>query len=114
MEGFAKIGQTGEFREGRPKNISVEGRDVVVVRVAGTVHAFENNCPHQHSSLLHQGLVEECSITCPMHGWTFDIGSGRSTSGSGSLKKRAVSVVDDWVWVQSKEVSQDFPLFDGK
>lgn len=114
MEGFVRIGRKGDFLDGRPKNVSLEDGEVVVVNVAEMLHAFDNNCPHQHFSLLHQGAVEDCSITCPMHGWTFNLDSGRSTSGNGNLKKRAVRIVDGWVWVKSEAMGQNFSLFDGK
>jgi len=112
VEGFFNVGPMDDLGERRAKNIPLADGDVVVVRVANTVHAFENNCPHQHFSLLHQGFIDRCSITCPMHGWTFDLASGTSTNGSGSLKKRMVKVVEGRVWIQAKQADRGFALFD--
>lgn len=112
MEGFSKVGRVEDLGERKPKNVLLEDEEVVVVRIAEVVHAFDNNCPHQHFSLLHQGLVEECSITCPMHGWTFDLESGKSTNASGVLKKRKVRIVDGWIWVQTALENREYSLFE--
>ena len=112
MDGFTKIGKISEFPESRPKNLSNGGIEVVVVKVEETVYAFENNCPHQHFSLLHQGSLEDCSITCPMHGWTFDLKSGNSTNGNGRLRRFDVKVSDGWIWIESLKNEQKYSLFD--
>jgi nitrite reductase/ring-hydroxylating ferredoxin subunit len=112
MQGFTKIGSLGDFKDRRPRDVAVNGLNVVVVHVDGDVFAFENSCPHQHFSLLHQGSIEGCTITCPMHGWTFDMKSGSSTNGNGRLRKVQVKCVDDSVWIGSTESDQSFPLFD--
>jgi len=113
VEGFTRIGRTEDFRDRKPKNVSFEGIDFVVVKVGGGIFAFENNCPHQHFSMLHQGLMEGCSITCPMHGWTFDLTSGKSTNGDGHLERVEVRISDGWVWLGSKNNEKTYSLFDG-
>ncbi len=112
MEGFTKIGPLGDFKNRRPRSIAVNGLDVVVVQVDGDVLAFENSCPHQHFSLLHQGTIEGCNMTCPVHGWTFDMISGNATNGNGKLKKVPVKCAEGSVWIGSTEALQSFPLFD--
>lgn len=112
MEGFTNVGRTTDLGERRPAGFSLEGTAIVVVRVGDSVFAFENNCPHQHFSLLHQGTVDECAITCPMHGWTFDMETGKATNGNGSLRKRAVRIVEGWLWVETDGQQQELKLFD--
>jgi nitrite reductase/ring-hydroxylating ferredoxin subunit len=112
MEGFTKIGRADDFAERKPTNLSLGGLEVVVVKVDDAIYAFENNCPHQHFSLLHQGFIENCSITCPMHGWTFDLNSGSSTNGNGKLRKFDVKISGGWVWIGSEKSGQKYSLFD--
>jgi nitrite reductase/ring-hydroxylating ferredoxin subunit len=45
-------------------------------------------------------------ITCPMHGWTFDLASGKATIGGGRLKRYAVKVVGNDILI---EVPNDEP-----
>ncbi len=112
MDGFTKVGRVEDFVNRRPKSLVLDDKDIVVLNLEGTIHAFENSCPHQHFSLLHQGVVGGCTITCPMHGWTFDVGSGHSTNGSGKLRKFETKVLDDRVWIRRGEENQEYSLFD--
>ncbi len=92
----------------------VEGSRLVVVKTEGEVFAFENSCPHQHFSLLHQGTLDGCTITCPMHGWTFDMKTGMSTNGNGKLQKAVVKVEDGVVWLKAGEPGPSFAMFDSE
>jgi nitrite reductase/ring-hydroxylating ferredoxin subunit len=112
MEGFQKIGSLAEFPDRRPKNVVVEGFQVVVMKVDESVVAFDNNCPHQHLSLLHQGTVEGCSITCPMHGWSFDVKSGRSINGNGMLRMFEVKTAEGSVWIGGLKNDRSFTQSD--
>lgn len=112
LDGFTKIGPLDDFRDRQPKNVTAGGLSIVVVKTEGAIHAFENNCPHQHFSMLHQGTIEGCSITCPMHGWTFDLKSGNSKNGSGKLRKLEVRTADNLVWVGNGPGDGRFTLFD--
>lgn len=112
MDGFTNIGRVDDFCDQQPKNVSAGGLSIVVVKTEGAIHAFENNCPHQHFSMLHQGTIDGCSITCPMHGWTFDLKSGHSTNGSGRLRKLEVRAVDNVIWVGNGTGNRRFTLFE--
>ena len=48
---------------------------VVVCRVAGRLHAVENNCSHRDSPLA-QGRLRGFLLTCPEHGAQFDVRDG--------------------------------------
>lgn len=72
---------------------SVQRREIAVVRTAAEIFAVRNLCPHQ-AGPLGSGLVmakivassvgenidvegDGVMITCPWHGWEFDLSSGR-------------------------------------
>ena len=112
MEGFTRVGRLDDFAYQRPKSLSVNGVDVVLLKLDDSVYAFENNCPHQHFSVLHQGTLEGCRLTCPMHGWTFDVQTGKATNGNGKLKMFDAVIEDDGVWVAAKSDEATFSLFD--
>jgi nitrite reductase (NADH) small subunit len=63
-----------------PPGVSIErvadGRMVAIANVAGTLHAIDGLCPHQGGPL---GTGELCgaTLTCPWHGWQFDVTTGR-------------------------------------
>jgi len=99
MKGFSSVADAEELSLRRMKRVVVDGRDIALFSENGRIFAVQNDCPHQHFSMLHEGELKDCRITCPMHGWTFDLQTGRATNGSGRLKRYAVKVADGSVWV---------------
>lgn len=67
---------------------------VLVLQYRGQFHAFDHQCPHQSYPLsrgsLHDiedfGIILSAGITCPRHGWDFDIFTGESSRGAYQLK----------------------------
>lgn len=93
----------------RPKLIHLFDRKIVLYRDSnGTIHGFDNICPHRGASLA-QGKVEGNCLVCPYHGWHFD-GDGKcvkipaNTEGA-TIPKRAIAKTypvcdkDGWVWL---------------
>lgn len=111
MDSFIKLAPLAEITRLRPKRVSVGQAEVVLFNVEGRIHAVENNCPHQHFSRLHEGTLEGCTLTCPMHGWSFDLRTGKPVNGGGALKIYEVQVRDGNVWVELPETDRAFPMF---
>jgi nitrite reductase/ring-hydroxylating ferredoxin subunit len=86
IEGFEQIAKLDEAVPERSKRIIVEGREIVFFRTGAEIFAVENLCPHQHYSVFHQSILNEYTITCPMHGWGFDVRTGKNITGNGQLK----------------------------
>ncbi len=112
MEGFTRVGRVADFSPFRLKSLSVNGLDVVLLVAGSAMYAFENNCPHQHFSVLHQGTLDGCTLTCPMHGWTFDLKTGKATNGNGRLRVFETVIEEDAVWVAANPSDSKFSLFD--
>ncbi|KAI8959951.1 hypothetical protein F5Y11DRAFT_349979 [Daldinia sp. FL1419] len=59
---------------------------VLVFKYKGKVHAINNRCPHSSYPLSEGvpfdiedfGIALSAGITCPKHGWSFDLFSGRA------------------------------------
>ena len=100
MQGFVRVAKKTELFASRGLSVRVDGEDVAVFQVGADVFAVRNVCPHQHFSLLHQGEIKGFALTCPMHGWTFDLRTGKAIIGGGNLRQYAVKVVGDEVWVE--------------
>jgi 3-phenylpropionate/trans-cinnamate dioxygenase ferredoxin component len=103
MIGFEKVAQTHEITPARPKRIIIGTVECVLFRVGDEIFALENLCPHQRYSVFHQGIVEQFTITCPMHGWSFDLRTGNAVTGSGRLKIFEVCVDKNDVWVKTPD-----------
>lgn len=50
--------------------------DVLVAWVDGEVFAIEDACNHAGASLA-EGWLEDKCVVCPMHGYVFELGSGK-------------------------------------
>ena len=50
--------------------------DVLVAWVEGEVFAIEDACNHAGASLA-EGWIEDQCVACPMHGYVFDLRSGK-------------------------------------
>lgn len=42
------------------------------------VFALDDRCPHKGGPLS-EGIVHGTSVTCPLHGWVFDLATGLAT-----------------------------------
>jgi nitrite reductase/ring-hydroxylating ferredoxin subunit len=56
--------------------VVVEGRIVALYNVDGDVYALDGVCPHQGGP-LGKGRLEGTVVTCPWHGWQFDVRDGQ-------------------------------------
>ena len=50
--------------------------DVLVAWVDGQVFAIEDACNHAGASLV-EGWLEDKCVVCPMHGYVFDLATGK-------------------------------------
>jgi len=88
-----------ELRPGERRRYYAEGENIILCSVDGTVAAFRNRCPHQRVELLHEGSFTDGVLTCPMHGWAFDVRTGRSLNASGQLTRFPAEVRNGRVFV---------------
>ncbi len=54
----------------------VGDRVVALFNVDGNIHALDGVCPHQGGP-LGQGELSGSVVTCPWHGWQFDVRDGQ-------------------------------------
>jgi len=75
--------------------------DISVFRNADDeVFALHDRCPHEGGPLS-QGIVHGRSVTCPLHNWKVDLGSGEAIApDSGCARSFAVKVESGEVFLQ--------------
>ncbi len=72
---------------------------VIVTRVGGELVACPGVCPHEDVALA-DGDLEGATITCPGHGYKFDLHTGRCRHDPGlELRRYPITIVGDEVWV---------------
>jgi nitrite reductase/ring-hydroxylating ferredoxin subunit len=67
--------KSDDVRDGAVFAASLQGTNVGLTRVNGTVQAFVNKCPHLGLKLT-KGKITAGAITCPFHGSSFDLTTG--------------------------------------
>ena len=55
----------------------IEGLPIALANVGGTVYAFSDTCRHQGGPLS-AGVLRDETVTCPWHGWTYHIRTGKA------------------------------------
>ena len=79
--------------------VVAEEQIFAIFNVEGTLRALDGVCPHQGGP-LGEGRLEGCRVTCPWHGWQFDVETGAHLlSQSVRQPMFAVRVVEGWIEV---------------
>ncbi len=73
---WVRVAGVEEIPPGTGKELAAAGRVVALFNVEGTFHALDGVCPHAGGP-LGEGVLDGCVVTCPWHGWQFDVTSGR-------------------------------------
>lgn len=77
MAEFVKVASKRDVPPGTGVVTKVEGREIALFNVDGKFHALDNTCPHMGGP-LGEGCLEQSVVTCPWHGWQFDVRTGVS------------------------------------
>jgi nitrite reductase (NADH) small subunit/3-phenylpropionate/trans-cinnamate dioxygenase ferredoxin subunit len=74
--GFVRAAKTSDVPAGTIREFQVEGTPVALANVDGQFHAINNICIHRGGP-LGDGPLEGSIVTCPWHGWQYDVRTGR-------------------------------------
>lgn len=80
--GWTRVAGPGELSPGETLEVQLGTRSVAVFHTGEKVFAIDNFCPHKHGPLGH-GPVQGGVVTCPLHGWRFQLETGISVSHPG-------------------------------
>lgn len=73
---FARAAKVAEVPSGTIHQFQVEGKAVALANVAGNFYAINDVCVHRGGP-LGEGELEGKVVTCPWHGWQYDVTSGK-------------------------------------
>jgi 3-phenylpropionate/trans-cinnamate dioxygenase ferredoxin component len=69
------IDKTSNLTEGKLKNITLGGKEILVINQGGRYFAIRNICSHAGAE-LHKGSLKNNEITCPWHGAKWNVETG--------------------------------------
>ena len=73
---FVRAAKLPELPVGTVHEIQVAGKAVALANVAGKLFAINNTCLHRGGP-LGQGSLQDRIVTCPWHGWEYDVTTGK-------------------------------------
>ena len=84
MGRFIRAAAVADIPVGEGRVAEVDGRQVALFSVDGKICAIDNVCAHRGGP-LGEGMVAGTVVTCPWHGWQFDVTTGVSPAGGGAV-----------------------------
>lgn len=78
MARLVKVAETNDLMDGSGKVVKVDGRSIAIFRVKEQYYALANACIHRGGP-LGEGSLSGSMVTCPWHGWKFDVRTGAFT-----------------------------------
>ncbi len=101
MARWVEVGPASDFVTQTRQTVRVENRALVIFHIGDEWHAIENSCPHAGLP-LDEGELNGSVLTCPYHGYTFNLATGCNVDdpSDAGVKCFAVKVEEEKVWVE--------------
>ena len=102
------VAKIGEFTDGQMKQVSAEGKEILLSRVNGAFYAVGAHCTHYGAPLV-EGVLSGERIVCPWHHACFDITTGdlQEPPAFDALPRYQVKVENDQVIVRVPDDASD-------
>ena len=77
MTRLVDVGALGDVVPGTMLRVQVDGTDILLVNLEGSVRAMQGICSHEYFE-LDQGFLTGDSLTCALHLSRFDLDTGQA------------------------------------
>lgn len=97
---LVEVCRVEDIWDGELEAVRVRDRAVLLVKLAGQIHAYDGRCPHQGTALAEGELVGSV-LTCQAHHWQFDAISGSGINPrKACLERLHLEIIDGKVWIE--------------
>ncbi|TAL70753.1 MAG: hypothetical protein EPN82_01275 [Bacteroidetes bacterium] len=62
-------------------------KQLAVFRRDGQLYCLSNICPHRHQDKIFDGIIRDMKVSCPEHGWTYELATGKNVNPLQGLRK---------------------------
>ncbi|MBI2671098.1 non-heme iron oxygenase ferredoxin subunit [Candidatus Woesearchaeota archaeon] len=73
---FIEVAKLKDLEPGQAKHVKANNQEIAIFNVDGNIYATTNICLHVGGP-LGEGNLEGNTITCPWHGWQYDVINGQ-------------------------------------
>jgi nitrite reductase (NADH) small subunit len=73
---FVRAARKDEIPSGTIREFQIDGKTLAISNVDGKFYAINNTCLHRGGP-LGQGPLSGKVVTCPWHGWQYDVTTGK-------------------------------------
>ena len=99
MAVLTKVAKTSEIAVGTGKVVQAGGKTLAIFNAEGTFYAVDNACKHRGGP-LGEGTLAGTTVTCPWHGWEYDVTTGGCSMDEAiKVQKYDVKVEGDDIFV---------------
>lgn len=77
--------------------------EVAIFKVDGKLYCVNNHCPHQNAPEICNGIVKGTFVTCPLHGWTYNLVDGSNAQPNRGLKRLSnfdIIEHNGWIYIE--------------
>ena len=99
MTGFVKVGRADDLPLLEGRTVRLGARRVAIFRTTDGFHALAAACPHRAGPLA-DGIVVDSCVTCPLHGWRFDLRTGAGMGDHPGVESFDVVERDAELWLR--------------
>lgn len=93
MAEFIRIAGIADIKPGSGTTVEVGGKSLAVFNVEGSYYVIDNDCVHRGGP-LGEGELEGNTVTCPWHGWSYDVKTGKCINNPSACVKSYPVTID--------------------
>ncbi len=71
-----RITEADALNPGQMLGVIIEGKDILLANIDGSLYAIDNKCSHE-DALLYNGALKQDCVECPLHGSRFSFKTGQ-------------------------------------
>ncbi|HZO36948.1 MAG TPA: Rieske 2Fe-2S domain-containing protein [Solirubrobacteraceae bacterium] len=98
-DGWVPVGRPDDVPMLEGRSVRLGERRIAVFRLPDGWAALDHACPHSGGPLA-DGMVSATCVTCPLHGWRFDLRTGAREGGDERIETHEVQERDGFLWLR--------------
>lgn len=96
---FLRVLKKDEIPAGMIRELQIDGKVIALANVDGKFYAIDNVCLHRGGPLA-EGQLRGNAVTCPWHGWEYDVTTGKAVMNPAvGVQTYAVEVRGDDIYI---------------